>query len=182
MKKILVPVILTAFFAVGCGRAVYVTVPTNATPEQKKTAEKEARQADATRRSSSRISSWLSSVGLPALLTIVVTNITVVPIEILVNGAPEGAKDASGQWHNFVVMPGGVVSKGFYNYLGMRQIVITARGICPTNLPEVDGKTLGCTPGQPVGTQSRIFTIVTDGYYHVEEFPVTYLQGFRGVY
>ncbi len=127
-------------------------------------------------------SGWFSNLILPPILTVVLMNNTTVPIEVYENGQPVSFKDKAGNWYNAVLPSGGVVSRGYYNYLGRRDIVITVRGICPPTPTEADKKTAGCTPGQYAGTASRNFYIYTDGQYRSESWEINYLQGPRGVY
>lgn len=117
----------------------------------------------------------------PPLLTVVLINNVSVPIEVLENGELVGGKDQNGKWQPFVVMPGGVVSRGYYNFIGSRQLVITVRGICPNQATQLSKGSAGCTPGQYLGTASRSFYIHTNGQRYSEEWEVNYLRRPQGV-
>lgn len=134
-------------------------------------------------------SGWFSRITLPPILTVVLTNNTVIPLEVFENGQPVMFRDQAGQWQKAILPPGGTVSRGFYNYLGQRDIVVTVSGICPkptVGTPEITGVTIGtnkgCASGQYAGTASRRFYIYTDGQYHAEQWEINYLRGPRGVY
>jgi len=120
----------------------------------------------------------ISSFSLtPPLLTVVLTNNTNVPLEVLENGVLVGVKDSTGQYHDVVLNPGDTISRGYYNFMGSRDLIITVRGTCP---PVVE---VSCSkPGQYAGTDYRQFTIYTDGRYHTESWQINYLRGPRGVY
>src|SRR3990167_1849656 len=105
----------------------------------------------------------LSSLATPPILTVVLTNNTNVPLEVFENGQPISIKGPDGQWHGVVLPSGNTVSRGYYNFLGRRDVVITVRGICPSTPPESDTRTAGCTPAQYPGTASRSFSVYTDG-------------------
>ncbi|MFA6269644.1 MAG: hypothetical protein WC657_00325 [Candidatus Paceibacterota bacterium] len=123
----------------------------------------------------------LSSIATPPILTVVLTNNTTVPIEVYENGQVVAFKTTTGQFVNAIIPSGVTVSRGYYNFLGRRDIVITARGICPPTPSEADRKSAGCQPGQYAGTASRRFTIRTDGRWHTEAWEINYLRGPRGV-
>ncbi|KKQ78019.1 MAG: hypothetical protein A3A96_03040 [Candidatus Zambryskibacteria bacterium RIFCSPLOWO2_01_FULL_39_39] len=124
----------------------------------------------------------LSSLATPPILTVVLTNNTNVPLEVFENGQPISIKGPDGQWHGVVLPSGNTVSRGYYNFLGRRDVVITVRGICPSTPPESDTRTAGCTPGQYAGTASRSFYIYTDGQWRTDFWEIDYLRGPRGVY
>lgn len=127
-----------------------------------------------------RSGGWrMSSLSLtPPLLTVVLVNNTNLPLEVFENGELVMIKDPAGNWHNVVVPPGGVVSRGYYNFMGSRELVVTVRGVCPDPAPAG----AGCVPGQYAGTASRNFYIHTNGQYRTDHWEVNYLRGPRGVY
>lgn len=122
-------------------------------------------------------SGWFPNV-VPPILTIVLVNNTVVPLEVYENGQPISYRDTAGKWHNAILAPGGVVERGYHNFLGRRNIIITVRGMCPVPAPAG----AGCVPGQYAGTASRDFYIYTDGRYHADRWEIRHLYGPRGVY
>lgn len=132
---------------------------------------------------SNRSSGWgrLSSIAVPPILTVVLTNNMTIPVEVYENGQPVSFKDKTGQYHNAMIPSGGTVSRGYYNFLGRRDIVITVRGICPPTPVESDVKATGCAPGQYAGTATRRFYLYTDGQYHSDHWEINYLRGPRGV-
>jgi hypothetical protein len=134
----------------------------------------------ATRRTGGGVG-WFRSIALPPLLTIVLVNNTIDPMEVYENGRAVTVETSKGV-QKAVLQPGGVVSREYYNYLGRRDIVITVRAICPETPPQSDRLRAGCTHGQYAGTDSRRFTLYTDGQYHTEEWQIDYLRGPRGVY
>lgn len=118
--------------------------------------------------------SWrIPSISLVSpILTIVLINNTMVELEVFENGELVMAKNpASGQLHRVVVPSGNTVSRGYYNFLGRRDIVITVRGVCPPVPPTG----AGCSPGQYVGTDSRSFYLYS-GEYRTEYWEVNYLR------
>ena len=115
----------------------------------------------------------------PPILTVVLTNNVNVPLEVLENGILATVKDSTGQYHDVVLNPGDTISRGYYNFMGSRDLIITVRGVCPTSGVE----STGCNKtGQYAGTDYRRFTIYTDGRYHAENWQIDYLRGPRGVY
>lgn len=120
----------------------------------------------------------------PPLLTLVLINNTTLPLEVFENGHLMTARDPAGQWHNIFVPSGGTVSRGYYNFMGSRQIVLTVTAKCPpTQVAASDEKrNAGCTPGQHMGTDSRSFYLYSGQDYRTEYWEINYLRAPRGSY
>ncbi len=131
---------------------------------------------------------WRISPGIsltPPVLTIVVTNNTIYPLSFSQNGEPVMAQHpATKQWQDLYVLPGGTVSRGYYSFMGSRDIVLTARATCPVGgVPSKPGEpNTGCNAGQYVGTESRRFYVYSGSDYRTENWEINYVRLPRGSY
>lgn len=117
----------------------------------------------------------------PPLLTVVVSNNTRFVLAFEENGYPVMMGDQSGQLVRAHLAPGGTVSRGFYNFMGTRLIVITAKAYCPeTGLPaRIGTPDIGCTAGQYIGMDSRTFTLSQGQNYMAQDWVIAYIQAAR---
>jgi len=121
----------------------------------------------------------------PPILTVVVTNNTVFPLSFSENGEPVMVQNPqTKEWKDAYVLPGGTVSRAYYVFIGSRQIVLTARAICPAGgLPPKPGQpNTGCNAGDYAGTESRTFYLYSGSDYRAENWMVNNLQAPRGSY
>lgn len=121
----------------------------------------------------------------PPILTVVVTNNTFYSLSFSENGEPVMLQNPqTKEWKDAYVLPGGTVSRGYYSFIGSRQIVLTARAICPAGgIPPKPGQpNTGCNAGDYVGTESRSFYLYSGSDYRAENWEVNYVRLPRGAY